>query len=308
MDVDEDPAAFMYFSDVKICGGVGERLISDAQAVAEDGVLHEWLEAFGRRVLKLNQRVKLIEAALSLSDEASGTRRSPGERQAAVDAIIAGEAYDGEEREDGVSRSRYVAYQFCSLVYAGLNSAWLQGGPSIPPPGALRWLALCFGELLAWAVMDATPVTDEGKVTENQRNRGIASTNPETRARWSRACRAAGVLAACAVTQLVMPRGGPFRLTIDDDEPVVRGSVGDLGRATLTSSYDANHDHLGGDRPTSDSSPSAAEPGVYIHADCGAKIRIADASGANQPEPGVIALTPRFIDDLHEASHRRKER
>lgn len=56
----------------------------------------------------------------------------------------------------------------------------------------------------------------------------------------------------------------------------------------------------------SDSAPSVVEPGVNVHGNGDAKIRIRLAAGANEVEPGVIALTAGLIERLFRASQTRK--
>lgn len=54
------------------------------------------------------------------------------------------------------------------------------------------------------------------------------------------------------------------------------------------------------------SAPSHVEPGVNIHLDGGAKVRLDVAQGANEVAPKTIALTAAFIDRLAQASHARR--
>ena len=56
------------------------------------------------------------------------------------------------------------------------------------------------------------------------------------------------------------------------------------------------------------SAPSVVEPGIHVHANGDAKVRIAQAAGANQVEPGVIALSAALIERLYRASEARKRR
>jgi hypothetical protein len=56
----------------------------------------------------------------------------------------------------------------------------------------------------------------------------------------------------------------------------------------------------------SDDAPSVLEPGINIHSNGDAKVRVAQAAGANEVEPGVIALSVALIARLYEASQARK--
>ena len=225
---DLTPGDLDFYSDAAICRAVADRILSDVQAAVEDGMHVETVESFGRRLLKLAHRDELIGGALDLADKAEGRRRSASERRAVARAVIAGDPFDSEAREDGESRSHYAARQVCGFLYDAYYADYFAGGPEAPPAGVLRSAALPFGELLAWAAIDPAPVTSAGWAAPDSRSPGISSSNPEVRARWSRACRALGALAACAATQLVMADGSRPDLSLGSEALVVRAGVGDV--------------------------------------------------------------------------------